>query len=168
MTGIHNITFNKTIMDKSKSLQDQYAKPSICYGCGPNNPEGLQIKSYVDGNRIIAQWQPKPHHHAFPDILNGGVIGTLLDCHCNWAAAYYLMQDQHLDCPPCTVTAEYRIKLLKPTPMKKMIQLEATLDHIEKNRATINGKLIVEGQVCDTCQGVFVAVNETHPAFHRW
>jgi acyl-coenzyme A thioesterase PaaI-like protein len=152
----------------SQSLQDQYAPKSICYGCGPANKKGFQIKSFVEGNKVIARWTPQDHHNAFPDVLNGGVIGTLLDCHCNWAAAHYLMQDQQLDAPPCTVTAEYTIKLLRPTPMNQVITLEATLNYIEKHRAVINGTLRVGDKVYDTGKGTFVAIKETHPAFHRW
>ena len=37
-------------------------------------------------------------------MVNGGIIGTLLDCHGNWAAAIALMDAQGLDEPPCTVT----------------------------------------------------------------
>lgn len=151
-----------------KSLQDQHAPKSICYGCGPANENGFQIKSFVEDDKVIAHWTPKDYHNAFPNVLNGGVIGTLLDCHCNWAAAYFLMKDQALDETPCTVTAEYAIKLLRPTPMGKVITLEATLNHIDKNRAVIHGKLIVEDKVCDTCVGTFVAVKEGHPAFYRW
>ena len=28
--------------------------------------------------------------------------------------------------------------------------------------------VIAGGKVCDTCRGVFVAVKEGHPAYHRW
>ena len=48
-----------------------------------------------------------------PNVLNGGVIGTLLDCHCNWTAAYHLMSRRGADQPPTTVTADYTIKLLQ-------------------------------------------------------
>lgn len=151
-----------------KSLQDQYAPESICYGCGPANEKGFQIKSFVEGDKVIAHWMPKDFHNAFPNVLNGGVIGTLLDCHCNWSAAYYLMKAQGLSKTPCTVTAEYSIKLLRPTPMATVLTLEAWLDHIEGNRATINGQITIDGKVYDSCQGVFIAVNEDHPAHHRW
>lgn len=151
-----------------KSLQDQYAAKSVCYGCGPANENGFQIKSFIEGDKVIAHWMPKDHHNAFPNVLNGGVIGTLLDCHCNWAAAYYLMKDQELDETPCTVTADYTIKLLRPTPMGTVLTLEATLDHIKKNRAVINGKIMIDDSVYDTCVGTFVVVDESHPAFHRW
>ena len=151
-----------------ESLQQTYASKSICYGCGPANPKGLHINSFVDGDKVIATWQPQEHHHAFPNVLNGGIIGTLLDCHCNWAACWYLMQAQNLSHPPCTVTASYHIQLLRPTPMGIPLQLTAELVSIDDQKATIHGELIANDKVYDTCEGVFVAVTEGHPAFHRW
>jgi acyl-coenzyme A thioesterase PaaI-like protein len=76
-------------MSERKSLQETYAPRSICYGCGPANPQGLHIRSFPEGDVLVAEWTPQPHHQAFPGALNGGIIGTLLDCHCNWAAAYH-------------------------------------------------------------------------------
>ena len=52
---------------------------------------------------MVADWQPEPHHQAFTSVLNGGIIGTLLDCHCNWTAAYHLMRRRGADKPPTTV-----------------------------------------------------------------
>ena len=151
-----------------KSLQDQFAPKSICYGCGPANENGFQIKSFVEDDKVIAHWMPKDYHNAFPNVLNGGVIGTLLDCHCNWAAAYYLMKAHGLEKTPCTVTAEYAIQLLRPTPMGTVLTLEATLDDVKGKKAAIHGKIMIDDTVYDTCHGLFVAVEEGHPAFHRW
>ena len=44
-------------------------------------------------------------------MINGGIIGSLLDCHGNWAAAIALMDQAGLDEPPCTVTATYSVSL---------------------------------------------------------
>jgi len=73
-------------MDKTKSLQDQFAPNLICFGCGPANEKGLQIKSFVSGDKLIATYTPQPYHLAFEGMVNGGIIGTLLDCHLNWTA----------------------------------------------------------------------------------
>src|SRR5271155_1013046 len=100
---------------QAKSLQDSYAPQSICFGCGPANTKGLRIKSYpVSDSETKAHWTPEKHHEAFPNVLNGGIIGALLDCHSNWTAAWHLMNQSHAERPPCTVTAEYSIKLLHP------------------------------------------------------
>ena len=78
------------------------------------------------------------------------------------------MQNQGLDAPPCTVTADYAIKLKRPTPMNTDLTLKARLITIDGQRAQIEGELIANGKVCATCLGNFVAIDETHPAFHRW
>ncbi|HLB56274.1 MAG TPA: PaaI family thioesterase [Coxiellaceae bacterium] len=150
------------------ALQDQFAPKSICFGCGPANKNGLKIKSFVDGNKVIAHFTPQPFHNAFPNVLNGGIIGALLDCHCNWAASYFYMQENKLTVPPCTVTAEYSIQLKRPTPMNTELNLIAKLKLIEKNKIIVYGELFANEKLCDTCTGTFVVVNETHPAFHRW
>lgn len=116
----------------------------------------------------MAEWTPEKKYEAFPGVLCGGIIGTLLDCHCNWAGAYHLMKRAGEDRAPCTVTAEYSIKLLRPTPTNGPIQLSAKIVDLTDDRATVEGTLTAGGKVCATCRGVFVAVKEGHPAFHRW
>jgi acyl-coenzyme A thioesterase PaaI-like protein len=159
----------KEVLNVSEvGLQDRYAPQSKCFGCGPANPHGLRIQSKVEGQKVIAEWQPQPWHEAFPGVLNGGIIGALLDCHSNWTAAWFLMNQQKAKEPPCTVTAEYSVKLKRPTPSQGPIYLEAEVVESETDRATVEAKLMAEGKVCATCRGVFVAVKPGHPAFHRW
>ena len=101
-------------------------------------------------------------------MLNGGIIGTLLDCHLNWTAAWHLMQKTQLLSPPCTVTAEYAVKLRRPTPSSGPLSLRAKVVESGEDRAKITGTLESGGKICATCDGLFVAVREGHPAFHRW
>lgn len=150
------------------SLQDTYAPHNECFGCGPSNPKGLQIKSIVKGDRVVADWQAESHHEAFPGMLNGGIQGALLDCHSNWTAAWHLMERSGEDKPPCTVTADFHVKLLRPTPSKGVLHLEAWVVDSSDRRATIDAEISVDGEVCATCRGNFVAVKPGHPAYHRW
>ncbi len=171
--------------NQSKSLQEQYAPSNSCWGCGPANAEGLRIRSFPKGDEVVAEWKPEQKYEAFPGVLNGGIIGTLLDCHCNWTAAYHLMKRAGADRPPCTVTAEYSIKLLRPTPTNGSVSLSAKIVDLgaspdfgpegptsrrarTDDRATVEGTLSAGGKVCATCRGIFVAVKEGHPAYHRW
>ena len=151
------------------SLQESFAPNSICFGCGPANAKGLRIRSMADGSEVFCDWTPEKHHEAFLGMLNGGIIGSLLDCHCNWTAAWSLMQKHNLKQIPCTVTAEYSIKLLRPTPSTEPVQLKArVVEFVKEDRAWVEGELIAGGKVCATCRGLFVAVKEGHPAYHRW
>lgn len=156
------------MLTMTQSLQERYAPTNACFGCGPANERGLRIRSLVEGDEVVCTWQPDKMHEAFPGVLNGGIIGALLDCHCNWTAAFHLMKVQGGDAPPCTVTAEYSIKLRRPTPTDGPVHLRAQVVESEGDRARVTGTLTANGRVCATCDGLFVAVREGHPAFHRW
>lgn len=179
------------------SLQDRYAPHNACFGCGPQNEKGLRLKSHVaaDGS-LIATFLPEPHHEAFAGVLNGGIIGALLDCHSNWAAAHALMLARGEATPPCTVTAEFHVKLRHPTPTDVPVALVARAVQLSggsrgpraagaaaatanvtgppvtapplPDRCTVDAELSSGGKVTATCHGLFVAVSEGHPAYHRW
>ncbi len=149
-------------------LQERYAPENRCFGCGPKNDKGLRIRSFVEGDEVVARWRASPHHEAFDGMLNGGIIGALLDCHCNWTAAYHLMQRHGLRTPPCTVTANYSIQLKRPTPSQAELTLSARVVEATDDRATVEGTLHAQGQLTATCRGLFVAVQPGHPAYHRW
>ncbi len=150
------------------SLQERYAPNGTCFGCGPKNAHGLQIKSHARGDRVVAEWRAQPFHEAYRGALSGGVAGTLLDCHANWTAAWHLMNRRGAATPPCTVTAEYAVRLLRPTPTSGPIELVAHVVESAEDRATVEAELRAAGEVCATCRGTFVAVEAGHPAYHRW
>lgn len=151
-----------------QSLQERFAPQMKCFGCGPANERGLRIRSYARGDEVVCEWRPEAHHEAFPGMLNGGIIGALLDCHSNWAAAFHLMNRRGADAPPCTVTADYAIKLLRPTPMDAPVSLVARVVESADDRATVEATLSAGGKITATCRGLFVAVKPGHPAYHRW
>ena len=153
--------------DASEALQERYAPESICFGCGHANPEGLRLRSFPSGDRgyeVVAEWTPGPHHRSFPGILNGGIIGTLLDCQCNWCAAHYFMRTRGADHPPVTVTAEYTVRLMKPTPSDAPVQLRARIAEAGERKVRVEAELLSGGERTATCTGTFVAIAEGHPA----
>lgn len=152
-------------------IQERYAPTNRCFGCGPANEQGLRIRSFPDpddSDRLVAEWTPGPHHEAFDGILNGGILGTLLDCHSNWAATWHLMQRDGLDSPPCTVTADFHVRLARPTPSQEPLQLSARAASSEGSRVEVEAEVRSGGKVTATCTGHFVAVKPGHPAYHRW
>ena len=152
----------------SESLQERYAPHSACFGCGPANEKGLHVRSFVSGGEVVADWRPEPHHEAFTGMLNGGIVGALLDCHSNWTAAWHLMNRRGESEPPCTVTADFHVKLLAPTPSTEPVTLRARVVESTDRKAIVDAELLSGGQVTATCRGTFVAVRERHPAYHRW
>ena len=151
-----------------RSVQRQYAPNSICFGCGPANEKGLKIDSYRTNKGLELKFVPNEEHQAFPGMINGGIIGSLMDCHGNWAAAIALIDLNGLDEPPCTVTANYSISLRRPTPSETELHILAEIEDIQEDRAKVKMTLTANEKVCATGSGLFVAVKDGHPAYHRW
>ena len=152
----------------SISVQDKYAPNSICFGCGPANKKGLQIKSFKTEKGLQMEFETKIEHQAFPGIINGGIISTLLDCHGNWAATMALMEQNEDEIPPCTVTATFSLKLRRPTPLDSKLEIIAIVSELSEDRAKVEMTLEANGKICATGEGLFVAVKKGHPAYHRW
>jgi acyl-coenzyme A thioesterase PaaI-like protein len=153
---------------KKKAVQDTYAPNSICFGCGPANKEGLRIKSYRTGDGLEMEFECEEKHQAFPGVINGGIIGSLLDCHGNWTAAMAIMDRNRLNAPLCTVTAQYEVKLKRPAPLGPTLKLQSRVLALQKDRAEVIIELKADGKTCATGRGLFVVVEEGHPAYHRW
>ena len=150
------------------SLQERYAPASICFGCGPANLAGLRIHSFVEGDEVVAEWRPTPPYDAFPGMLNGGIIGTLLDCHSNWTAVWHLMRTTGAERAPSTVTADLAVRYLRPTDSSGPVALRARVVESSERRATVEASLSAAGEITATSRATFVAVRPGHPAFGRW
>lgn len=153
------------------SLQERFAPNSICFGCGPANERGLRIRSVPlseDSDEVLLDWTPETHHQAFEGVINGGIIGSLLDCHSNWAAVWHLMRRDGLETPPVTVTADFHVRLLRPTPAGLPVHLTAHAVESSGSRVLVEAEVLCDGKVTATCTGNFVAVNPGHPAYGSW
>lgn len=153
---------------ETKSLQETYNREGRCFGCGPANEKGLRIRSFVEGGDVVLRHRVEPHHLAFEGVVNGGIIGTLFDCHCNWTAAYHLMKAKGFDRPPPTVTAKFSVELKRVTPIDAELTFRARPVKVEGDVAEIEAELEADGKVTATCRGIFVAVKAGHPAYDRW
>src|SRR5688500_18513649 len=126
------------------SLQERYSPQGRCFGCGPANAQGLRIRSMRSSDEpgtLVCTFAPEPHHLAFEGVLNGGIIGTLLDCHCNWTAAIHFMDARGLDHPPTSVTADYAITLRRPTPVDAELHLSARVVESDSDRVVVEAEL---------------------------
>lgn len=153
---------------QAAALQDRLAPGATCYGCGPANPLGLRIKSRPEGGEVVARWVPGPQHQAFPGVVNGGVIATLVDCHGNWTAIHDLMARDDLEAAPATVTAELSVRYLRPTPAGGEIVLRGRVLELGADRATVEVAVEAGGRATAVGRATYVAVQPGHPAYHRW
>ena len=104
---------------------------NLCWGCGPLNERGLRIKSYWNGLESVCSWQPQDVFMAGPrHILNGGIIATVLDCHCICTAIAVAYEQEGREMGPephiWYATASMNVRYLKPTPIDQPVLLRAT------------------------------------------
>lgn len=69
----------KIIINPWKGLKGYY-----CFGCSPDNPMGVKMEFYEDGDEIVSFWKPKPEYQGWLDTLHGGIQAVLLDEICAW------------------------------------------------------------------------------------
>ncbi|MEA2674194.1 MAG: hypothetical protein QOI92_1386, partial [Chloroflexota bacterium] len=139
------------------------------FGCGPANELGLRIRSFEgeDGS-VVATWHARPEHEAFDGFVNGGVLGTLIDCHSNWTAVAALLERDGDGVAPSSVTADLSVRFRRPTPSDRPLRLVGRVVDLAFDRVTVETSIEVDGEVTARGLATFVVVKEDHPAFGRW
>jgi acyl-coenzyme A thioesterase PaaI-like protein len=135
-----------------KAFQDYYPDDvSHCYGCGRLNREGLQIKSYWDGEETACTFHPKPYHMAIPGYVYGGLIASLIDCHATGtaAAAAYRSEGRPMDTSPSLryVTASLHVDYLRPTPIDNPLELRGRVKEIKGRKVVVAVTLSAGGEI---------------------
>eukprot|EP00877_Chromochloris_zofingiensis_P002939 jgi/Chrzof1/12646/Cz07g02070.t1 len=130
--------------EEELSVQQAYTPESKCFGCGPTHPDGLGLKSYRIENGLRARITLLPKYCAFPGIINGGILSTLMDCHGNWTAAIALMDRSHLPRPPLTLTASMLVSYKEPTPPDTELVVRSNVVAIKDGTHPGLGKCSVE------------------------
>ncbi len=142
------------------AFQDQMPSNN-CWGCGPNNEDGLQIKSYwaekLEGVALM-RWTPAHYHKAGPDhVLNGGIISTIIDCHsiCTAIAHVAKIEEVPISDDLWHVTGTLNVKYLKPTPIDQPVELRAQIVEMKGKKSIVSCSLYSNS--IETAQGKTIA-----------
>jgi len=147
------------------SLQETVAPEGVCYGCGGSNPHGLHIKSrwHEDGIHVIAEHLPEAKYCGWPELVYGGLIAMLVDCHSNWTAMAYHYRAEgrepgslpRIDC----VTGKLSLTYLKPTPMGVELVLKAWVEGEVGRKSRVICEVWAGDVLTVTADSVFVRVD---------
>lgn len=120
-----------------------------CFGCSPNNEKGLQLKFELDGEEVVARWNPQRWAEGFRNVLHGGIQAALLDELCSWVV-------QAL-CKTVGVTTSMEISYRRAVLISDgEITLRARLIEQTSRIATVEGKILSsDGTVCATAKCKF-------------
>jgi acyl-coenzyme A thioesterase PaaI-like protein len=141
-----------------RAMQD--VMPVHCFGCGALNEHGLQIKSFWAGEDVVCAWRPKPHHIGHPGILYGGMIASVIDCHCIWTATAYAHREAGLEMDETPrfpyVTAALTVNYRKPVPIDSAIDLRARVVEFGERKAIVKCMITCKGIVCAEAEMIAV------------
>ena len=147
-------------MSDRVAIQDRI-QGNRCYGCGADNPLGMQIKSYRDGEETVCTYLPRPEQCAGPtQYLYGGTIASLIDCHSvgTAIAGHYQRESREIGegeevwC----VTGRLEVDYLAPTPIDRPVELRARIEEAAGRRSIVTCTLSSGGTLC--ARGRVVAI----------
>jgi acyl-coenzyme A thioesterase PaaI-like protein len=146
-------------------MQDFYPDDlNYCYGCGSLNEFGLRIKSYLDGEETVCVFHPKPYHIAIPGYVYGGLIASVIDCHCiaTASAAAYRAQGKAMYTEPLPrfLTASLNVNYLRPTPIDMPMEVRAFVKEMKPRRAVVEATLSAGGELCACGEVVAIQMPE--------
>jgi acyl-coenzyme A thioesterase PaaI-like protein len=142
----------------TRAIQDQLPDQP-CWGCGPNNPRGLQIKSYWSGNTTVCTWQPEPHYAGWPGVLNGGILASLVDCHCVCTAISDADRNRGGgDQPIVFATGSLTISYLRPVPVHSAVELTARIAERTPRKTRVECTVMAGGELCARAEVLAIRV----------
>ena len=113
-----------------------------CFGCAPNNMDGLRLEFVEEGDYIKSEWLPEDKFQGYLNILHGGIQATLLDEIAGWCVQIKLKT--------AGVTSKMEIKFKKPVyPNKGKIKLMAWITNQKRNIVEVHAELFSSiGELC--------------------
>lgn len=132
-----------------------------CYGCGSSNEHGLKIKSYwYDQKHHISHcdFKPQAFHCAAPlKFLNGGIMATIIDCHCIITATAYAYQLQGRNIGQGQeiwyATSKLSLEYLRPVSISSPLLLIACVKNNHRNdlspkHLSLQCNLVSQDKIC--------------------
>lgn len=124
----------------------------MCFACGNQNPQGLQLRFETDGEKVWTVFTPKPEYQGYPGLMHGGLITTIMD---EVMARSVNLLGLH------GVTARMELRFREGIPIGEEIKVEAS---ITKSRRTVVDlqayAYLPDGKVAAEAQGRFMVIGK--------
>ena len=124
-----------------------------CFGCGPSNDAGLQLKFVLDKKRerFICKFRLAPRFVGPPGHAHGGIIATILD-----EAMGKVNKLRHVVALTSQITVDY----LKPVPLNKPLRVESREVRVHGRRHINMAEILnPKGEVLARGRGLFIAID---------
>lgn len=120
-----------------KKITNPYVKVEgyNCFGCSPDNENGLQMKFVEEGDFLLCDWEPRGFMAGYNNILHGGIQATLLDELASWFV--------QVKFKTAGVTSNINLRLKRTVPSNEgVLKLRAWLKESRRNLVDVHVELI--------------------------
>jgi len=140
-----------------------------CFGCSPDNENGLQMNFVEDGDYLLCDWEPRGFLQGYFNVLHGGIQATLMDEIAAWVVQVKLKTGG--------VTSAINMRLLRAVPTNEgKIKLKARLKGMRRNLADVEVELFCpDGQLGATAEVTYYTFPEkeareklSYPGFEKF
>jgi len=101
-----------------------------CFGCGPLNPDGLQLKfEPTDSGTSVAYYQVPPRFQSWAGMAHGGIVSLMLDEAVGWAA-------WHAGHPG--VTGRLQVSLRRPLRLGERVRVVGQVERVRRTLVYTN------------------------------
>ena len=123
------------------SLRSRAVEPAVntCFGCGPDNPHGLQVQAVEhDDGWVVAEVELPEHFHGGPGIAHGGIQAAVLDEVMGYAA-HAAIEDRRQE--HALVTVELSLRYRSPVPVEVPFLAAARATKVETPSIWVEAEL---------------------------
>ncbi len=117
-----------------------------CFGCCPDNPIGLHLEFYEDGEYIVSTWQPGENYQGWVETLHGGIISTLIDETCGWVVTRKMQTSGYTISLNVKFKKAVSTKEQRVTVRANVVKQMRNLVFIHAEVTDSNGDLCAEGE----------------------
>lgn len=113
-----------------------------CFGCAPENPSGVKMEFYEDGDEIVCIWKPRAEYQGWLNTLHGGIQAVLLDEISAWVIARKLQTTG--------VTSKMETRYRRPvSTLDTQVTLRASIREQKRNIVIVEARLYnSNGDLC--------------------
>lgn len=125
-----------------------------CICCSPNNPIGLHLEFWEDGEDVLTKWNPSQNYQGWVNTLHGGVISMLMDEVAGWVINRKLQTTG--------VTTRLEVKYRRPV-MTDETQIVVRGHIVQQRRNIVTIALTLEnskGQICNEGEAIYFTFGE--------
>jgi acyl-coenzyme A thioesterase PaaI-like protein len=105
-----------------------------CFGCGPLNPDGLQLKFEPSEEGSEAEYVVPPRFQSWAGMAHGGIVSLMLDEAVGWAA-------WHAGHPG--VTGRLQVSLRRPLKLGERVRIVGRVEKVRRSLVYVSA--FVEG-----------------------